>query len=207
MAHRTLSPDDWQRLPSRAFAAWFNQLQGARSPVLLGTQDDRGAHNLAVFNSLTHVGARPPHLGFVLRPRSVDRHTYDNLRATGHYTVNHLPAAHLDAAHRTSGKYPRDVSEFTATGLTPVASGRSAPYVAEATVSLLLEFVEEHAIAANDTLFVVGRVVEIRVPDAVGLGDETVDWGGLDGLAVSGLYDYYRLAHYRKLGYVSVDAA
>lgn len=202
MAHTLLRAAEWEQYPSRAFAAWFNQLEGLRSPVVIGTRSVEGGDNAAVFNSLTHVGARPPLLGFVMRPLTVARHTYDNIRARGFYTVNHLPRTFLPQAHRTSAKLAAGRSEFTACGLTPLESPEGVPYVAEASVSMLLEYVEEHRVAANDTIFLVGAVRELRLPAEANFGVETVDWSSLEATPVSGLYDYYSVAHHRRLGYV-----
>ena len=204
MPHELIRRDTWDQYPSRAYAAWFSQLEGMRSPIVVGTRSAAGVDNAAVFNSFTHVGARPPHLGFVMRPLTVERHTYSNLRDTGFFTVNHLPAHHLEAAHRTSGKFAAGTSEFENCGLTPSPSQEGAPYVAEAAVGMLLEYVEEHHIAANDTVFVVGAVRELRLPREAAFGVETVDWAALGATVVSGLYDYYRVKHERRLGYVKV---
>ena len=195
MPHVLSRPDDWSAIRSRDFAAWFSQLEGMRSPVAVGTCGVDGVDNLAVFNSMTHIGSRPPYLALVFRPLTVERHTYDNLKATGIYTINHLPAEHLAALHHTSAKYPRVISEFAAAGLTAEASGAGAPYVAEATVSMQLRFEEEHFVAANDTVIVIGRVEELRLAGGLPNGGGRIDWPALDGLVVSGLYNYYRVTH------------
>lgn len=207
MPHHLSRAADWQQHRSRHFAAWFAQLEGLRSPVAVGTRGASGVANLAVFNSMTHIGSRPPYLALVFRPLTVERHTYDNLKASGVYTVNHLPREYVERAHATSGKYPAGVSEFDACGLTPLPTGEGAPYVAEASVSMLLEFVEEHFIAANDTVFIVGAVREIRLPPAAAFGVGRVDWAALAATPVSGLYEYYEVSHATRLGYVSVPKA
>ncbi len=201
MGHKLVSPTEWTEYPQREFAAWFNQLEGLRSPVLVGTQNGAGIHNLAVFSSVTHVGARPPLVGMVFRPLTVERDTYQNLKETGFYTINHIPSAILKAAHQTSAKYPSEKSEFEAVGLTPEASKEAAPYVKEASISMLLQFEEEHLIKANDTIFLVGAVKELRLPEPAVFGNETVDWAELNGLVVSGLYDYHKVDHLKKLAY------
>ena len=206
MPHRLSRPADWRQLPSRDFAAWFAQLEGMRSPVAVGTRGVTGVDNLAVFNSMTHIGSRPPYLALVFRPLTVERHTYDNLKATGVYTVNHLAAAHVDALHQTSAKYPTGESEFAAVGLTPERSAAGAPYVAEAAVGMQLRFEEEHFVRANDTVIVVGRVEEIRLPAAATEGAGRFDWSADGGLVVSGLYHYYEVAHLTSKTYAKPDA-
>ncbi len=214
MQHVLIDPAEWQAYPSRAYANWFSQLEGMRSPVLVGTQA-KGQPNLAIFNSLTHIGARPPLLGLVFRPLTVERHSYENIKASGFYTINHIPTQLLAAAHQTSGKFRREQSEFDIAGLTPLTTAAGpAPYVAEASVSMLLEFEEEHHIAANDTVLVVGRVRQLRVPQEAtfaSLADQTapasLPWQQLEGAVVSGLYSYYTVAPESTRAYVEVEHA
>ena len=207
---KVLTRADWEALPSRAYAAWFNTLQGMRSPVLIGTRSAAGQDNVAIFNSLTHIGARPPLLAFVVRPLTVERHTYENIKATGSFTISHVSASIVERAHHTSAKYAAGVSEFAAVGLTPKQlSGTHAPYVAEAEVAMHLAFAEEHHIAANDTTLVVGRVTHLCVPDAVAAraAEGGMKWDSLDPVVVSGLYDYYRTTYLRTLPYAKPQAA
>ena len=206
MPHHLSRPADWQAHRSRDFAAWFSQLEGMRSPVAVGTRGIEGVANLAVFNSMTHIGSRPPYLALVFRPLTVERHTYDNLKSTGVYTVNHLPAGHLDALHHTSAKYPRDTSEFGACGLTAEDSAAGAPYVAEATVAMQLRFEEEYFVRANDSVVVIGRVEELRLPEEARFKDGALDWGAMEGLVVSGLYNYYQVSHHRTKTYAQPEA-
>ncbi len=194
MEHVLVRAEQWRAYPSREYADWFSRLEGMRSPVAVGTTSASGIANLAVFNSMTHIGARPPLLGLIFRPLTVDRHTYDNIKASRVYTINHLSEQYVDALHQTSAKYDAASSEFTAVGLTVVASATGAPYVAEALVSMQLRFVEEHHIAANDCVLVVGSVEELRIGREHGFGS-TTDWGTSGGVVVSGLYNYYKVSH------------
>ena len=205
MKHVTLTDKDWSAYPSRAFAAWFNQLEGMRSPVVIGSCDADGLANAAIFNSLTHVGARPPLLGFVLRPLTVERDTYDNIKESRFYTVNHVDRALRDRAHQTSAKYPRPTSEFEACEIPLTEARGSVPYVRNSPVGMLLEFVEEHFVAANDTVFVVGRVRELRIAKNFAFGSP-IDWGEVGGQVVSGLYDYYDVRHGATLEYARVPS-
>ena len=207
MPHHFSRPDDWAKHRSRHFAAWFSQLEGMRSPVAVGTRGADGVANLAVFNSMTHIGSRPPYLALVFRPLTVERHTYDNLKTSGVYTINHLPARHLDALHRTSAKYERGVSEFEACGLSEEMSDAGAPYVAEGTVGMQLRFEEEYFVRANDSVVVIGRVEELRLPEEARFKEGRVLWDELEGLVVSGLYNYYRVGHARTKAYAQPDSA
>ena len=66
-------------------AAFINSITGFKSASLIGTISSKGNTNLAIFNSVIHVGANPPALGFLMRPVSVERHTYNNIKETGYF--------------------------------------------------------------------------------------------------------------------------
>ncbi|MFN6039875.1 MAG: flavin oxidoreductase, partial [Bacteroidota bacterium] len=60
-------------------ATFINSIGGFKSVALIGTKNSSGQTNLAIFNSLVHIGANPPLLGFIVRPDSVERHTLENI--------------------------------------------------------------------------------------------------------------------------------
>lgn len=48
----------------------------------MGTVNKIGHTNLAIFNSVIHIGANPPLMGFISRPNSGERHTLENIQET-----------------------------------------------------------------------------------------------------------------------------
>ncbi|MEN0005044.1 MAG: flavin reductase [Bacteroidota bacterium] len=183
----------------------INTISGLKAANLIGTISPEGVPNLGVFNSVVHIGANPPYLGFIMRPLTVPRHTYSNLKATQHFTINHIHPDILAKAHQTSAKYEADTSEFEATGLTPQYSElHPAPYVAESAVQIGLEYTEEHPIQANGTVLIVGRIVELRV-SAAALGETGhVELDAIKSLGVAGLDTYYTAQQLERLGYARV---
>ena len=107
-------------MEGRSRATLINKVAGYKTANLIGTLSAIGVANLALFNSVVHIGANPPFLGFILRPATVPRHTYENLRETGCYTINQVTSAIHKQAHCSSGKFPPETSEFEACGLTPL---------------------------------------------------------------------------------------
>ena len=85
----------------------INSITGYKSAQLIGTQNNAGATNLAVFSSVIHLGSNPPLVGFILRPTTVPRHTFANLKETGVFTLNHISAPHIEDAHHTSANTPK----------------------------------------------------------------------------------------------------
>ena len=134
----------------------INSISGYKSANLIGTKSSDGYENVAVFSSITHIGSNPPLLGFFLRPTTVTRNTYDNIKETGVYTINHIHNAILEDAHHTSAKYPKSISEFSVTNLKPEYKGiHKVPFVASAPIQMLMKYVEEYHISANNTILVI----------------------------------------------------
>ena len=79
----------------------INSCTGYKSANLLGSVDSEGNTNLAVFSSITHLGSNPAMIGFVLRPRTVPRNTYNNMFKLKYFTVNHINVHDIKDAHHT----------------------------------------------------------------------------------------------------------
>lgn len=181
---------------------FINTLAGFKSANLIGSCDDQGNTNLAVFNSVIHIGANPPLLGFILRPPTVPRHTYNNIRQTGYYTINHISNKFVKKAHKTSAKYQEGHSEFDAVGLEIQQSAlHPAPYVAESRVKIGMKYVEEYEIKANGTILIVGQIVEIIMPADYVNADGFISLDLLDTVAISGLDAYYNATLLSRFSY------
>ncbi|MBT8245153.1 MAG: flavin reductase [Winogradskyella sp.] len=191
----------------------INSCSGYKSANLLGTKDSEGNTNVAVFSSLTHMGSNPGLLGVFMRPTSVIRHTYENIKATKKYTINHIHQDILEDAHHTSAKYDKSVSEFEATSLQDeYRDGFLAPFVKDCPIQIAMEFVEEYHIKANNTILLVGRIEKLYVPNDLLEKDGFINLSkgkiatinGLDGYAVPELRT--RLEYQRpKVGFAHRD--
>ncbi len=181
----------------------INSITGIKPANLIGTISDAGETNVAIFSSVIHLGSDPPLIGLVVRPAGdVPRHTYENIRENGFYTINHVHKPFAQRAHQTSAKYDREVSEFEACGLTEeFVEGFPAPFVAESAVKIGLKFEEEVPIKLNRTIFVIGSVQLIIVPD--GALDESgrMDLGSVGNVGISGLDGYYHLERFAQFEY------
>lgn len=186
----------------------INSCTGFKSANLLGTKSLNGVSNVAVFSSITHLGSNPPLIGFILRPTTVPRDTYRNIKDTGVFTVNHINSDIIEDAHHTSAKYPDEVSEFTKTDLQEEFLGEfSAPFVKDAKIRLGCTFLNEYEIKENDTLLLVSQVDHLYVADQEILqtdgwlklqNADTVTINGLDGYAKTALIDRYPYARPKK---------
>lgn len=193
MAERqiTLHRDDLNKMPRLYRNNLVNSLSGFKSANLLGSVDLNGLANLAVFSSVTHFGSNPPLLGFVTRPHVVPRHTYENLKSTGFFTVNHIPGAHVQEAHQTSAKYDKDIDEFEVCGFTKEMSElHPAPYVRESPIKIGLAFEEEYSIRANGTILVLGTIVEVKTRESLIKEDGFIDLMEASTVTINGLDCY-----------------
>ena len=172
----------------------MNTIPGIKNASLIGTADQDGNTNLALFNSIVHIGATPPYLGFILRPLTVHLNTYDNLKATGVFTINMVTKSMVAQAHQSSANYPADTSEFSATGLQPWYSDLlQAPYVLESPVRIGLSFAEEQHIKSNNTWLIIGAVEEVFYPTDALKETGHIALEELHTVGVSGLDSYFGL--------------
>lgn len=177
-------------------------LPGAKPICLVGTASSDGRTNLAPFSSITHLGSNPILIGMVTRPDTVDRHTLRNILATKSWTLNHLTAESVEQGHQCSARYPNDVSEFEATGLTAhFNDGVRAPFVAESDVRYALELEDVIDIPANGTKLIVGKVTLIEIKDSALNDKGELDLVRARSVASTALDTYFTLDHLMRLPY------
>ena len=181
----------------------INSISGYKSANLIGTISKTGTTNLGVFNSIVHLGSNPALLGFILRPTTVPRHSFSNMKENGVFTVNHIAKNQIEAAHHSSAKYPEEISEFDQTELNPVYKNNfAAPFVEGAPVQIACRYVNDYLIEENDTRLVVGAIEGVFIDDKMILDDgwvqldlgEVVTINGLDGYALPQLIERFPYA-------------
>jgi flavin reductase (DIM6/NTAB) family NADH-FMN oxidoreductase RutF len=189
---RKIDFEEIMGMDKRFRATFINSLTGFKSVSLIGSKDKTGNTNLAIFNSIVHLGAHPPLIGMVVRPDSVDRHTLQNIEETGYYTINHILPDFIEKAHQTSARYPKEVSEFDAVGLTPEYKCEFyAPFVGESTIQIAMNFKEKVPFTINNTLFLIGEINQIYLPSDIILPDGFVDLVAASSITNSGLDSYH----------------
>ena len=203
-----LTCDDLQNLDKRYRAAFANSLSGFKAANLVGTRDAAGADNLAIMSSALHLGSHPFLLALVLRPDDARQHTLENILESGCYTLNHIHESFYRSAHQTAARYPKEVSEFSAVGLTPQLLGDfPAPFVAESRIRLGLELREHHPLAINGTHLLIGEVVLVDLPDTAVGDDGSVDLVAAGTVAISGLDRYHKAETLSRLPYAKPDGS
>ena len=163
---RTFTLEEINGLDRRFRANLINCLSGIKSMNLIGTKNKESQTNVAIFNSVIHIGANPPLLGFIHRPATVERHTIENIKETSCFTINSVTEEIHKQAHQTSARYEREESEFDETSLeTSYIQGFHAPFVSESPLKIGLECVDIVPIQINNTILVIGKVKFIQLDE------------------------------------------
>jgi flavin reductase (DIM6/NTAB) family NADH-FMN oxidoreductase RutF len=181
----------------------INSCTGYKSANLLATKSKEGKSNVAIFSSVTHLGSNPALIGFIMRPTTVPRDTYKNIREIGFFTVNHITADMIADAHHTSANYELGISEFDKTNLEEEYKNDIAiPFVKGSPVQLYCKYVNEYYIKENDTIHVIASIENLFFEEELKHKDgwlqidkgNVVALNGLDGYCLPKLIDRFEYA-------------
>lgn len=179
---------------------FITKLCGIRNANLIGTTDENGISNLGIFNSVTHIGANPPYMGFIQRPLTVPRQTYDNIKRSGFFTINQVNNSFFKKAHQTSAKYEKGVSEFEACDLTEqIVDDFPVPFVQESLIKIGLSFEEEHLIKCNQNILVIGKIQKVILSENLIGEDGSILLEKANTTGVSGLETYFEIKQIGKM--------
>jgi flavin reductase (DIM6/NTAB) family NADH-FMN oxidoreductase RutF len=193
------SIEEWDQNYRRSF---INSLAGFRQVAMIGTYDKNGISNLAIFNSLIHLGANPALFGLISRPDSVPRDTLTNIMDTGEFSINYVKAEHVYKAHQTSARYAKGMSEFDAVGFTVQKTAPyHVPFIKDAVVKIAMRFEKIMNIELNETKLIIGSIQYIEIDKTLVGSDGMVDLCIADSLISCGLDAYYSSQPIARLTY------
>jgi flavin reductase (DIM6/NTAB) family NADH-FMN oxidoreductase RutF len=181
----------------------INSCMGYKSANLIATKSIDGISNVAVFSSVTHLGSDPALLGFILRPNTVPRDTYANIKATEYFTVNAISETMIADAHQSSAAYDASISEFDVTNLEEEYLDEiEIPFVKGSPVRLLCRYVNEYPILENNTIHIIASIEAIYYDSVLEREDKwlqldkvnVVTINGLDGYALPQLLNRFEYA-------------
>lgn len=199
---RYINSAAFSKMEKRFRTTLINSLSGFKSVNLVGSISEQGVTNLSIVSSVVHLGANPALMGFVMRPVTVTRDTYNNIRQTGFYTFNHITTDIYKQAHQTSARYPAETSEFEAVELNAVFKENfPAPFVEKSPIQIGLEFKEQIDIKINGTILMIGEVKTIFVPEDCLAEDGFLSIEKAGSLTCSSLDSYHTTTQVGRLSY------
>jgi flavin reductase (DIM6/NTAB) family NADH-FMN oxidoreductase RutF len=181
----------------------INSCTGYKSANLIATKSVDGKSNVAIFSSVTHLGSEPALIGFIMRPTTVPRDTYKNIRETGFFTINHITVDMIADAHHTSANYELGVSEFDKTNLEEeYKNDISIPFVKGSPVQLHCKYVNEYFIEENNTIHIIASIENLFFDENLRHEDgwlqidkgNVIALNGLDGYCLPKLVDRFQYA-------------
>ncbi|HQZ24469.1 MAG TPA: flavin reductase [Flavobacterium sp.] len=181
----------------------INSCTGYKSANLIATKSADGKPNVAIFSSITHLGSFPALIGFIMRPTTVPRDTYKNIRETGFFTVNHITVDMIADAHHTSANYELGISEFDKTNLEEeFKNDIEIPFVKGSPVQLYCKYVNEYYIKENDTIHIIASIENLFFDENLQHEDgwlqidkgNVIALNGLDGYCLPKLVDRFQYA-------------
>ena len=169
----------------------INSCTGYKSANLIATLSDNGNSNVAVFSSITHLGSNPGLLGFIVRPTTVPRDTYSNIKSKGFFTVNHITLDMISDAHHTSANYDVGISEFDKTNLIKeYKNDLEIPFVKGSPIQLYCKYLNEYYIKENDTIHIIASIEHIFYNENMEHKDGWLQLDKGNVVAINGLDGY-----------------
>lgn len=169
----------------------INSCTGYKSANLIATKSENGISNVAVFSSITHLGSNPGIIGFIVRPTTVKRDTYSNIKETGYFTVNHITLEMIADAHHTSAGYSIEISEFEKTNLEEEYKNElPIPFVKGSPVQLYCKYMNEYYIKENDTIHIIASIEHLFYDPIMEHKDNWLQLDKRNVVAINGLDGY-----------------
>ena len=185
---------------------FVNSISGYKGVHLIGTANTQKETNLAIFNSVVHIASDPPLIGFIMRPLTIERGTYQNIKETGTYTINHVHKSFLKKAHYTSANFSTQDSEFDLCNLAEEHHFNfPAPFVKESKIKMALKLKEDIEIKANGSRLIIGEIQHVIVDeDFIDISGQ-LDLALAHDVCVTGLNQYSSVSKFKNMPYARVE--
>lgn len=166
--------------------------------TLVSTVDSLGAFDIMTASWVSIVSKTPPTLAVSLN-RS--RLTYEQIRQTGCFVVNMVPAQLAVQADYCGLRSGRDRNKLEVVGLTPVRASRiAAPLLAECPLNVECRLSRE--VELGEYVLVMGEILEIHADESAFGADGRMDAEAFDPLVyLGGIREYWGLGERAAVAY------
>lgn len=156
-----------------------------------------GIPNLAPYSYFNVISSDPVMFITSIGPginvgKEGDKDTLANIKETGDYVINMVSSSLASQMHASSTVYPKEISEFHKTGLTPAESRIvTAPRVKEALISM--ECTLDRVLEIGNFSQVIGELVCYHIQDEVYMENDKVNYDHYDPIGrMAANYAYIR---------------
>lgn len=192
MSVRTFTPDS---LSPRQRHMYLLGMINPRPICFASTINNKGETNLAPYSFFNIFSSTPPIVIFSVSNRrdSSEKDTLKNVRENGELVINLVNYSMSRQMAICGIEYNSSISEFTKSGLTPIASVRvKPPRVKESLVQFECKLLEikkmgDHPGAAN---LIIAEIILIHADDTIFAPDDTIDPEKLDIIGRLGNTNY-----------------
>jgi flavin reductase (DIM6/NTAB) family NADH-FMN oxidoreductase RutF len=166
--------------------------------TLVSTVGSSGSFDVMTASWVSIVSKTPPTLAVSLNR---GRLTYEQIRETGCFVVNMVPASLAVEADYCGLRSGRDRDKFKMAGLTPVeASQVAAPLIAECPLNVECRLLRE--VELGEYVLVLGEILEIHAVEMAFGKDGRIDAGAFDPLVyLGGIREYWGLGGLAGIAY------
>lgn len=166
--------------------------------TLVSSVDAQGKPDLMTASWVGIVSKTPPTIGLSL---NLNRKTYANIKETGSFVVNLVPASLVVEADYCGLRSGRDDDKFAVAGLTPVPSSKvEAPQVQESPLCVECRYVGE--VELGEYRLVLGEIQDILASEQAFGDDGSMDTRVFDPLVyLGGIREYWSLGERKGQAY------
>jgi flavin reductase (DIM6/NTAB) family NADH-FMN oxidoreductase RutF len=185
-AFKEWSRSDLLGLDRRYRRDLINRVSGSRTVWLLTSRSLDGTANIGLFSQVVHIGANPPLMGVLFRPKTDWHHSLDNIEETKLYGLHAVHTDRWQNAHATSFAFKASQSEFDECGWSEEKMPESdLPIIKDSLARIVLEPKEIVHIRSNQCRMVVGHILSIQIREDQLDSDQLprpADWLNVSGL-------------------------
>lgn len=170
--------------PNRQIAKLVKGTVVPRPIAWISSVSKNGVFNLAPYSYFQIISSDP--IMFIISigqganvGKDGDKDTLANIKETGDFVINMVSASLADQMHKSSLIFPKDVSEFDETGLTPAKSRLvNAPRVEEAVINMECKL--KQVMELGNFNQVIGELVCYHIKDEVYMENDKVNYAKYD---------------------------
>lgn len=166
--------------------------------TLVSTVGSAGRYDVMTASWVSIVSKTPPTMAVSLNR---GRLTYEQIRETGCFVVNMVPASLAAKADYCGLRSGRDADKLGAVGLTPVRANRvAAPLIAECPLNVECRLLRE--VELGEYVLVLGEILEIHAVEAAFGEDGRIDGRAFDpAVYLGGIREYWGLGERAGIAY------